>query len=66
VDIYSVSQPDRLNWLIKNVKKFGFSWELIPQEPWHIRYWAGDNKPEAVQDWINRNPTLAFEVDENV
>jgi len=66
VDIFSASQPDRLNWLIKNVKKFGFSWELVPEEPWHIRYWAGDNIPEAVQDWMNRNPTLAFEVDENV
>ena len=66
VDIWGASDKVRQNWLIKNIKKFGFSWELVPQEPWHIRYWAGDNIPEAVQDWINRNPTLAFDVQENI
>ena len=61
VDIFSASQPERMRWLITNVAKFGFSWELIPAEPWHIRYWAGDDIPQAVQDWISNNPTLAYQ-----
>ncbi len=48
VDVHSASEPKRLNWLIANVKKFGFSWEVVPSEPWHLRYVCGDNMPEAV------------------
>ena len=48
VDISSASEPKRLNWLIANVKKFGFSWEVVPSEPWHLRYVCGDALPEAV------------------
>ena len=40
-----------LEWLVKNVKDFGFSWEVVPEEPWHLRYVAGDNVPEAVNAW---------------
>ena len=32
---------------------FGFSWEVVPEEPWHIRYTAGDNVPPAVQAWLD-------------
>jgi hypothetical protein len=37
--------------LIANVKKFGFSWEVVPSEPWHLRYVTGDSVPEAVTAW---------------
>jgi LAS superfamily LD-carboxypeptidase LdcB len=45
VDVHSASEPKRLNWLIANVKEFGFSWEVVPSEPWHLRYVSGDNAP---------------------
>ena len=48
VDVHSAGEPKRLNWLIANVKDFGFSWEVVPEEPWHLRYVSGDNVPAAV------------------
>ena len=48
IDIASASEPKRLNWLIANVKNFGFSWEVVPSEPWHIRLVTGDNPTAAV------------------
>ena len=56
VDINSAGEKKRLDWLIKNVVKFGFSWEVVPSEPWHIRYTEGDAVPQAVKDWIALNP----------
>ena len=56
VDIHSAGEKKRLDWLIKNVVKFGFSWEVVPSEPWHIRYTEGDAVPQAVKDWIALNP----------
>lgn len=38
VDVHSASEPKRIKWLIENVKEFGFSWEVVPSEPWHLRY----------------------------
>ena len=61
VDIFSASQPDRLRWLMNNDAKFGFSWELIPAELWHVRYWAFDDIPQAVKDWIGNNPSLVYQ-----
>lgn len=55
VDVHSASDPKRLNWLIANVKNFGFSWEVVPQEPWHLRYCDGDNPPAAVKEYMERN-----------
>ena len=55
VDVHTASEARRLNWLIANVKDFGFSWEVVPEEPWHIRYVAGDNVPVAVQEWVAAN-----------
>ena len=52
VDVHSAAEPKRLNWLIANVKKFGFSWEVVPEEPWHLRYVCGDVVPEAVNAWV--------------
>lgn len=37
-----------LEWLEKNAPEFGFSWEVVPGEPWHIRYVAGDKTPARV------------------
>lgn len=48
VDVASASEPKRLNWLIANVKEFGFSWEVVPSEPWHLRYVCGDEVPASV------------------
>ena len=42
VDIANASEKKRINWLIANVEKFGWSWEVVPSEPWHIRYVLGD------------------------
>jgi hypothetical protein len=59
VDVHSAAEPKRLNWLIANVKKFGFSWEVVPEEPWHLRYVCGDAVPEVVKDYVARNPREA-------
>jgi hypothetical protein len=63
VDVHSASEPRRIKWLIDNVKTFGWSWEVVPEEPWHIRYVAGDNIPEAVKEYMQSNnisaPTAA-------
>jgi LAS superfamily LD-carboxypeptidase LdcB len=45
------SNGKRLEWMFNNIEKFGFSWEVVPEEPWHIRYVAGDNTPQAVLAW---------------
>ena len=59
VDIHSASEKKRINWLIANVEKFGWSWEVVPQEPWHIRYVSGDTPTAAVQEYVARNPKPA-------
>lgn len=51
VDVHTASGA-RLEWLIDNVRKFGFSWEVVPEEPWHLRYTEGDNPPQAVLDYV--------------
>jgi hypothetical protein len=45
----------RLEWLKKNAVSFGFSWEVVPSEPWHLRYVAGDKTPERVKQWMETN-----------
>lgn len=56
VDIANAGEAKRLNWLIANVKQFGFSWEVVPEEPWHVRYVCGDAIPEAVKTYIASKP----------
>ena len=56
VDVANASEKKRINWLIANVEKFGWSWEVVPSEPWHIRYVCGDAVPQAVKDYVARNP----------
>jgi LAS superfamily LD-carboxypeptidase LdcB len=53
VDIADAS-GDRLDWLEANALTYGFSWEFTSgAEPWHIRYYRGDDIPPAVADWKN-------------
>jgi hypothetical protein len=59
VDIANASEKKRINWLIANVEKFGWSWEVVPEEPWHIRYVSGDTPTAAVQEYVARNPKPA-------
>jgi hypothetical protein len=55
VDVHTAGEPKRLKWLIANVRKFGFSWEVVPEEPWHIRYTEGDNPPQAVVEFMAKS-----------
>lgn len=59
VDVHTAS-GERLKWMVANCAKFGFSWEVVPEEPWHIRYTEGDNVPEAVKAWMAANPSEVF------
>lgn len=59
VDVHTAGEPKRLNWLIENVRKFGFSWEVVPEEPWHLRYTEGDNPPAAVVEYISKTGGVA-------
>lgn len=59
IDIHTAAEPKRLNWLVANVRKFGWSWEVVPEEPWHIRYTEGDNVPAAVKEYMDRNGIVA-------
>lgn len=49
IDIANASGT-RLAWLLANEHLYGFSHEL-DSEPWHIRYVAGDDIPDAVKAW---------------
>lgn len=53
VDVWSAS-GERLEWMLANCLRFGWSWE-IQSEPWHIRYVAGDDIPDPVEEWIAAN-----------
>jgi LAS superfamily LD-carboxypeptidase LdcB len=53
VDIADAS-GDRLDWLEANALTYGFSWEFTSgAEPWHLRYYRGDDVPPAVAEWKN-------------
>lgn len=49
----------RLQWMRANILNFGWSWEVVPDEPWHIRYTAGDNVPEAVKAYLAQKSAQA-------
>jgi hypothetical protein len=59
VDVHTAGEPKRLQWLVDNVLKFGFSWEVVPEEPWHLRYTEGDNPPQAVREYMAKNGITA-------
>lgn len=50
IDIKNASGT-RLRWLEANAPEFGWSWETLPEEPWHIRNVTGDAIPSAVLEW---------------
>lgn len=54
IDIANASGK-RLEWLLANAQRFGFSWE-VQSEPWHLRYVAGDDTPDAVREWLKSKP----------
>lgn len=54
VDVHTASGK-RLDWMIANVKEFGFSWEVHPVEPWHIRLVTGDSPTPAVRAYMEKN-----------
>ena len=54
IDIANASGK-RLDWLLANAHRFGFSWEL-QSEPWHLRMVCGDQIPEAVKEWLANKP----------
>ena len=62
VDVHSAGEPKRLNWLIANVKDFGFSWEVVPSEPWHLRLVTGDNPTPAVVAFTSGQTAVAAPV----
>lgn len=45
-------------WLMEHADSFGFSWEL-QSEPWHLRYYPGEDVPRAVQDYLKKFPNGA-------
>jgi len=59
VDVHSAGEPKRLNWLVANVKEFGFSWEVVPEEPWHLRYVCGDKIPPTVAAYMQAKGIVA-------
>lgn len=42
-----------LDWLDQYAWTYGFSWALLPEEPWHIQYCTGDKTPPAVYAYWN-------------
>ena len=50
-----------LNYLYANAERFGWSWEL-QSEPWHLRYVAGDDIPEAVREFERNEAKAATEI----
>jgi LAS superfamily LD-carboxypeptidase LdcB len=50
VDIHTASDPARMKFMLENLHKYGFTWEL-KSEPWHIFYYVGDKTPILVQQW---------------
>jgi len=56
----SIANPGpKLRWLDEYAEDYGFSWELIPEESWHVRYFRGDDIPAPVYAYeaaVNRPP----------
>jgi hypothetical protein len=47
--IGTASRPTpELTWLSNNADDFGFSWETLPEEYWHLRHYRGDDLAPAV------------------
>lgn len=55
VDVHTAGEPKRLGWLVANVRRFGFSWEVVPEEPWHLRFTEGLDIPAEVKAYMGKN-----------
>ena len=51
----NINLPGVREWLIDNCKDYGFSWELVPSELWHIRYFTGDKPTQLVKNYMTAN-----------
>lgn len=49
-DAAFIKQHPQFEWFVDILEEFGFSFE-IQSEPWHIRYFAGDDIPQATLDF---------------
>jgi hypothetical protein len=56
---------ETLTWLKIHAHSYGFSWEL-QSEPWHLRYWAGDDIPQAVILYELANTPIIQEEDQEM
>lgn len=59
IDVGSVEHDGRLQWLVKNAGRFGFSWAVAdPKDPnfeaWHLQLFSGA-PTKAVLDWEAAN-----------
>ena len=64
-DAAAIAAHPQWPWLLANAHRFGWSWEL-QSENWHLRYFAGDNVPQAVLDYeasLVPPPSTTEEVD---
>jgi hypothetical protein len=52
-DAAAIYGHPKWSWFEANVPRYGFSWETVPSEPWHIRYVTGDAIPQAVLNFEN-------------
>lgn len=59
VDVHTAGEPKRLKWMVDNVRRFGFSWEVVPEEPWHLRYTEGNNVPVEVKSHMDKKGIVA-------
>lgn len=59
VDVANASGT-RLGWLENHALAYGWSWELVPEEPWHLHYYTGDTIPAAVLDYETGDDMGAF------
>lgn len=55
VDVHTAGEAKRLTWLVANVRRFGFSWEVVPEEPWHLRFTEGVDIPADVKTYMEKN-----------
>jgi len=59
VDVHTAGEPKRLQWMVSNVRRFGFSWEVVPEEPWHLRYTEGNDVPVEVKAHMDKQGIVA-------
>lgn len=51
----NIGIPGAPEWLVQNALDYGFAWELVPSEVWHIRYFTGDKPTQLVKNYMTAN-----------